>query len=229
MGLKKYLTFFPFLYFIQTRVVLSLNFFFQYIFEIVTSLVIFLFLLKPLYTEAIILFLFHYLAFISIYEIGYIINDTIAIKFEKKPKKRLNIKKSSLFVLLFITVRIITFIFISFYLNYENNFLWWFFYIFLILIFTLHNFLRDINYRIATFQILAFLRFVAPFFSVVDFYYFLLIGNIVAMTYVPYRTLSYMTHRKISYEYISRNYIFRILIFVLPTLFFVMMFFLSNN
>ena len=41
MGLKKYLTFFPFLYFIQTRVVLSLNFFFQYIFEIVTSLVIF--------------------------------------------------------------------------------------------------------------------------------------------------------------------------------------------
>ncbi len=227
MGLNKYLILLPFLYFFQTRVTLSLNFLLQYFFEIATSIVIFLIFFKPFYPEALILFFFHYLAFVSIYEIGYFINDKIAVKFEKKPNKRLNGKISNFFTFFFIIIRLISFVFISFYLNYENNYIWWLFYIFLIFIFSLHNLLSEINYRIATFQILAFLRFVAPFFIVIDSYYFLLVGNIIALTYVPYRTLSYMTHRKISYKSMNRNYLFRLLIFILPTLFFIMIFFLK--
>lgn len=229
MGLKKYLIVIPFFYFIQTRIVLSINFLFQYFLEIVTSIIIFLVLFKPFYLDALTLFLFYYLAFISVYEIGYFINDTISTKYENKPNKRLDNKKSFLFIFFFIIIRLIFFILISFYLDLEHNYIWWFFYIFLILIFTLHNLLREIYYRIATFQILAFLRFIAPFFFILDFNYLLIICNIVALTYVPYRTLSYMSHRKISYRYISRNYLFRLLIFVLPTIFFIMILILKNN
>lgn len=229
MGLKKYFIFIPFFYFIQTRIVLSINFLFQYFLEIVTSIIIFLFLFKPFYLDALTLFLFYYLAFISVYEIGYFINDTISTKYENKPNKRLDNKQSFLFIFFFIITRLIVFILISFYLDLENNYIWWFFYTFLILIFTFHNLLSKIYYRIATFQILAFLRFIAPFFLVLDFYHLLFIGNIVALTYVPYRTLSYMTHRKISYKYINRNYLFKLLIFVLPTLFFIMLLILKNN
>ena len=72
MGLSKYLKILPFFYFFQTRIVFNFNFILQFICEIGTSIIIFLFLLKPLYLDAIFLFILHYLAFISLYEIGYL-------------------------------------------------------------------------------------------------------------------------------------------------------------
>ena len=191
--------------------------------EIGTAIIIFLIALSPFYLNAVILFIIHYLAFIAIYEIGYFLNDTISIQHEKIPNKRLTVNYSNLFSIIFILVRLFFFISITYYLSYQSYYIWYIFYIFLLVVFVLHNYFKNPNYKLATFQMLAFLRCIAPFFAIIDYYYIFLIGNLVALTYVPYRSLGYMKKKALSVDSIRRDYVFRILIFIIPVLFFTML------
>ena len=228
MYLKKYLIFIPLLYFLKTRFVNNLSFFFQYLLEIGSSLLIYLFIFNSLSFEIMILFLYHYLAFISLYEIGYFVNDTISVNYENKPNKRFKEFNSIFFLLFFIFIRFTLFIFITLHLAYENNSLWLIFYFFLLIVFSFNNFFKKIYYKFATFQMLAFLRFIAPFFIILDYYYLFLIGNLVALTYIPYRTLGYISSKKLAYKKIKRDFYFKFLSFFMPALFFLLILFFKN-
>lgn len=228
MYLNKYIITIPVFYFFNTRFINNSNFFLQYLLEIGSPLLIFLFFFNSLSFEIVILFLYHYLAFVSLYEIGYFINDTIAVNYENKPNKRLKGFNSKFFLLFFILIRLVLFIFITFHLNYEYNSLWLIFYLFLLIVFSFHNFIKKIHYKFITFQMLAFLRFIAPFFIILDYYYLFLIGNLVALTYVPYRTLGYIKKKKLAYEKIKRDFYFKFLSFSVPMLFFLIIILFKN-
>ena len=221
MYINKLLFIIPSLYFFKTRFVINLNFFLQYLLEIGFALFIFFFF-NSLSFEIVILFFYHYLAFISLYEIGYFVNDTIAVKYENKPNKRLKKFNSKLYLLFFVLIRLVFFVFITLHLEYENNNLWLIFYLFLLIVFSLYNFLNKTYYRCITFQMLVFLRFMAPFFIILDYYYLFLIGNLVALTYVPYRTLGYIKSKKLAYEKIKRDLNSKLLAFIVPILFFLL-------
>ncbi len=134
-----------------------------------------------------------YLAFIALYEIGYIFNDYFSIKFEVNPRLRIkNIKISLADIIIFIALRISVFLAISYYLKVYSNYSWWIFYIALALMFYLHNILKSKPLKTFTFSSLAFFRFYAPIFP------FLAIAGIintlpgVILFYIFFRTLTYM-------------------------------------
>lgn len=227
MGIKEFLINIPFLYFFNSRVEFNLKFFFQYFFELGFAFIILFYHFNFSLLNAFFNFFFYYFAFISIYEIGYYINDTISIKNEKNPTIRFKSYNSNLPILIFIFIRLSFFIMITLHLNIENNYSWWFFYIFLIIIFLMHNFFREVQYKLISFQMLAFLRFVAPFFLLIDFYLLFLIGNIISLTYIPYRTIGYLNQKKINQK-IKRNLKFKFLIFSIPILFFIILILLDK-
>jgi len=138
-------------------------------------------------------FILAYLAFISVYEIGYIINDFISIKFEEKPRERLgNIIISDATIYAWILIRVITFLFLTHYLHLLSSLNWWIFYAVLIGTFALHNVLKKKEFKILTFISLAFLRFYAPLFPFIEATY--LVNSIIGILlfYVFFRTLTYM-------------------------------------
>ncbi|MEP7076302.1 MAG: hypothetical protein ABI878_10875 [Acidobacteriota bacterium] len=103
-----------------------------------------------------------YLAFISVYEVGYITNDVFSERFETKPRGRAEeIAVSTFSAAGLIGARLIYFLFFTYILGAWSSTLWWTFYATLAVTFALHNCLPS-EFRIATFFGLSTFRFFAP-------------------------------------------------------------------
>jgi len=134
-----------------------------------------------------------YLAFISVYEIGYLGNDVYSVRKEAKPRRRVkDFDPSDATVLVWIGVRLLAFGTISWYLDVLTNPLWLAFYAVLAVFFYLHNALKDKELKVMTFVNLAFTRYLAPVFIFLTPSQLMLIVAPVFLNYVFYRTLMYM-------------------------------------
>jgi hypothetical protein len=143
--------------------------------------------------SALVHFVLAYLAFISIYEIGYLGNDVYSVRKEDKPRRRVkDFDPSDAVVLLWIAVRLAAFGLISWYLHVLTNPLWLAFYLVLAIFFYLHNALKDKELKVMTFVNLAFIRYFAPIFIFLTPAQLMLLAAPIFLNYVFYRTLMYM-------------------------------------
>lgn len=142
--------------------------------------------------DAITSFAIYYLAFISIYEIGYIFNDFVSVKFEKNPRKRLqDYVPSNSVIITWIIIRVLCFIAVIFFEGVYTEVNWWLFYTLLILVFAVHNIIKKSENKIFTFFSLAGLRFYAPLF-------FILPEDVLQQTLPPV-VIHYMFYRTLTY------------------------------
>lgn len=182
----------PFLYFQKTRLNNLKSVLFHAYAEWALGVGI-LFLSGYSVQSAFIKFLVGYLAFIALYEIGYITNDVHSVRHEAKPRKRLKeFNPTNTAVAVWIAIRIATFGLISYYLKVWNDPRWLVCYAILALMFFLHNYLRDKQLKTFTFMNLAFLRFIAPFFIFLTNAQISVWIPAILLHYVFYRTLTYM-------------------------------------
>ncbi len=184
--------FIPFGYFFKTRLNTKSAIMFHGYAEYLLGILLLIYNgLEPL--QAVYSFVLAYLAFISLYEIGYIVNDFISVKFEDKPRKRLGgLQISDATIYTWIVIRIIAFLFLTYYLGMFSSLTWWVFYVVLTAVFALHNVLKNKERKILTFISLAFLRFYAPLFPFMETASLVSSINGIMLFYVFYRTLTYM-------------------------------------
>lgn len=138
-------------------------------------------------------FVLAYLAFISLYEIGYLGNDVYSVRHEASPRRRVkDFDPSNALIGLWVGARLGAFLGISWYLGVLTQPLWLVFYAVLVVFFYLHNVLHDKELKVMTFVTLAFSRYLAPIFIFLLPGQLMLIVAPVFLNYVFYRTLMYM-------------------------------------
>lgn len=190
--MNRILLFFPFGYFLKTRLNTKPAILFHGYAEYLLGILLLIYSgIPPL--SAIVNFIAAYLAFISVYEIGYIINDFVSVKYEINPRKRLGVwNPTPAIIYSWIGIRIASFLFFAYLLNQLSSPVWWGFYLILSFVFFLHNVLRKKGYKIFTFISLAFLRFYAPLFPLVENIWIAQTYLAILLFYVFFRTLTYI-------------------------------------
>lgn len=133
-----------------------------------------------------------YVAFISVYELGYMANDLHAAQKESDGRQRGPQGAGAHWVVAWVIVRITVFMVITEVLEQWRQPAWWLFFMTLALVFTLHNWLEDREMKTATFAWLAWLRFMAPVIFVVQDSQRMGIGLAAALGYVAFRQLGYL-------------------------------------
>jgi len=183
----------PFTYFFKSRLQAAKDIVFHFYYEWLIA-----FLLLYYFTDfnllfSIKFFLAGYLAFISIYEIGYLGNDVYSVRNEENPRLRIkDFNPSNVQLAFWIGFRILIFLSITFWLQVHDQINWWVFYGTIGVFFWLHNVLKQKELKIFTFINLAFTRFLAPVFIALEPGDLSLIAPGILLNYVFYRTLTYM-------------------------------------
>jgi hypothetical protein len=183
----------PVTYFYHSRIKGLRDIIFHGYYEWLPNILILIFLTNQNILQAGQSFILAYVAFISIYEIGYLANDVYSVQYEKNPRQRTGkyvFKKPD--VAVFVAIRILLFLAITFYLDFNTNPVWWITYFILIVNFILHNTIKDKQLKIFTFINLATIRFFAPVFIFIKPDDALNLGPGILLNYVFYRTLTYM-------------------------------------
>ncbi|AMM51670.1 hypothetical protein TH61_11450 [Rufibacter sp. DG15C] len=196
MNIFRYL--FPFSYFFQSRLQKNRDLIFHLYYEWLLAFMLLYFLSNNSFFYVFKDFILAYLAFISIYEIGYLGNDVYSVRNEDNPRFRIenfNPSNSQLFV--WICFRIIVFIWVTFYLNLFLSYTWWVFHCIVAVFFYLHNVLKEKELKVFTFVNLALTRFLAPIFIFLEREDLALIMPSIFVTYVLYRSLTYMDSKKL--------------------------------
>ena len=169
-----------------------------------------------------ILYLFScYLAFISIYEIGYIINDYYSIKFDENSllKERAPSKFKSKTIKFWISIRLIVFTLFCAFLPFSKYQEWYIFYLLLFLIFIFHNLIKKKELKVISFFWLALLRFLAPVIFLVNSDFLNSLFFVASTICVPYRLLSYLDGKELLVMKERKSLYFRVLYFILPAIF----------
>jgi hypothetical protein len=135
-----------------------------------------------------------YLAFICIYEIGYITNDQISEKFEDEPRGRVVREASTAAIFGLIAVRIAVFGLCTAVLGAWTNPVWLTFHGTLAISFLLHNILPN-DMRIATFFSLSTYRFFAPIVLTVDTQILILLIPVILLNNSVYRLSVYLGNK----------------------------------
>jgi hypothetical protein len=210
---------FPFLYFWDTRLK-NANISFHLFFEWIAALVLCVSLSSIGPMKAISFSVVSYFAFISVYEIGYICNDYISVKYEPDGRERLPTDVTIASVTLWVACRILLFVAISLFAlrNFAGAYSWWSFYLLLSFVFLFHNLCIVRDLRVVSFQWLAWLRFMAPIIFVVPNIYVFGIGLAAALSYVNFRALGYLDSKDMLCMPRRRDDIFRLLFFSFPLL-----------
>ncbi|WP_290525574.1 hypothetical protein [Alcanivorax sp.] len=157
-----------------------------------------------------------YLAFISIYELGYIANDLHSAKREVDGRRRGPQDASIFWILLWVICRITVFFVCTILLEKLLDSDWWLFFVSLIFVFLMHNFLNDREAKTTTFAWLAWLRFMAPLIFVVRSDQVIGIGLAAAIGYVAYRQLGYMDSKNLLLMPGRKRTGFRLFFFLMP-------------
>ena len=187
----------PFLYFYSSRIKKGGSIFFNLLFEWIPWLILILCFSKYDSLESIRFLFLSYIAFISLYEIGYIANDYFSINFEEHGRDRAPISFNKKNIIFWVLFRFIIFFLISNYLPFGGIYGWNIIYIILLLFFTLHNLIKDLQLKSITFFWLALLKYIIPVVFIVreeSIYPLLLIATVI---YVPFRFLSYLESKNL--------------------------------
>ena len=182
----------PFSYFFQTRLRTEGGVAFHAVFEWMAAafLVCVVGAAEPL--RALGQTLICYLAFISLYEIGYLVNDLFASRKEAGGRLRGPQGASVTWVAAWFGVRLAVFVAATAIAQKLNSSEWWSFFIGLSVVFALHNMLTDREFKAATFLWLAWFRFMAPVIFVVQDSQRMGIAFAAAMIYSGFRLFGYL-------------------------------------
>ncbi len=193
----KLIIFIPFFYFLKSRLNSFKNLIFHSYYEWIPAFLILVYL--ETYSTAGLAkgLLLSYLAFISIYEIGYFINDFYSTKFEKNPRPRINEDFASYEVVSFIFFRLLVFSLCTYILGFHFDLIWYTFYITLIISFLAHNTITIPAVKTVTFLNLSFYRFFAPIFMFLSEDNFKNILLPIILNYCIFRMLTYMDSKNL--------------------------------
>lgn len=178
----------PFFYFQQTRLNNWKALVFHGVYEWIPVMIFALYSL-PEYGTVLGLLLY-YLAFISIYEIGYLANDQLAHG-ENEGRKRID-RLSKDRIALFVIIRLMIFLLITYFQLQMHSTLWWGWYLVLALQFTLHNVATLPSLKAITFSSLAFIRFLSPVIVLVSSSLIITLLLPVFINYVLFRLFIYL-------------------------------------
>lgn len=137
-------------------------------------------------------FVLGYLAFISVYECGYIANDVLAVRRETSPRERLAAHVGRGTIVAWIGFRAAVFAAVTFVLHEQRSPTWYGYFALIVVAFAVHNSLRQVGLRALSFVVLAFLRFFGPIFAFLSASALKLAAPSVLIAYVLYRALGYM-------------------------------------
>ncbi len=107
-------------------------------------------------------YLLGYVAFICIYELGYLANDTIGLRHDPTPRRRVDFSPSPGFLAGFVAIRLGTFLVVSMALGVATSGLYWAAITALVTTLVAHNTLRAVELKFYTFLQLSLLRFALP-------------------------------------------------------------------
>jgi len=181
----------PFSYFLRTRL-LKGSIAFHVIFEWGAAALLAVLWGRFGIVDSLLWSLASYLAFISLYEIGYMYNDLFVARKEVYGRLRGPQDASPALIYIWIAMRIAVFMAVTVALGALADLRWWSFFAGLCIAFALHNRLGDKEKKVASFLWLSWFRFMAPVIFVLHADQVMGVAFAVALTYVAFRTLGYM-------------------------------------
>ncbi len=205
----------PFTYFYDTRLRHN-SLAFHAIFEWLAAVVLVFAVGHAGHSQALIIAGLSYLAFISLYEIGYIVNDLFSSKREEGGRLRGPQGVSCVWVVAWFVTRLISFLLITIIGGKLLSPEWWSFFASLCVVFSVHNRLTDPEFKTITFLWLAWLRFMAPLIFVIHEAQLFGVGLAAAMTYVSFRLLGYLDGKGLLKMPSRKNSNFRLFFFMMP-------------
>lgn len=205
----------PFTYFFDTRLRAG-SVAFHAVFEWLAAVVMvcLLGMMEPV--QSLLVALLAYLAFISLYEIGYIFNDLFASTKENGGRKRGPQGAGQGWVTAWFTVRLVVFVAATHFAGQMFKPAWWSFFGALCLVFALHNVLVDREFKAATFLWLAWFRFMAPIMFAVQQDQRMGIAFAAAMGYSAFRLFGYLDSKGLLKMPGRQRPAFRLFFFTMP-------------
>lgn len=205
----------PFAYFYDTRLRTG-SVAFHVIFEWLAAVVLVLVLGSVGPAQALLAAGLSYLAFISLYEIGYLANDLFASRKEAGGRQRGPQGASGAWVAAWFVARLAAFMLATIFMGKLAALEWWSFFAALSVVFALHNGLTDRELKAATFLWLAWFRFMAPVMFVVQDSQHLGIGLAAAMAYASFRLFGYLDSKGLLHMPGRQRPGFRLFFFLMP-------------
>lgn len=157
-----------------------------------------------------------YLAFISLYEIGYLVNDLISSRKETGGRKRGPQGAIGFWMGAWFISRLASFALATLLMSKVAAPEWWSFFAALAVVFALHNELKDRELKSATFLWLAWFRFMAPVMFVVQDAQRLGVGLAAAMAYASFRLFGYLDSKGLLQMPGRQRPGFRLFFFLMP-------------
>lgn len=105
-----------------------------------------------------------YLIFISIYEVGYLMNDTWGLRHDETPRRRIDVEYSSAFFVLFIAIRLVVVLSLGLWVGALSSLWFWALLSLLVLAIVTHNIIVRQEIKMATFFQMSLMRFSIPVF-----------------------------------------------------------------
>lgn len=159
-----------------------------------------------------------YLAFVCVYEIGYLTNDLIVAPREPDGRLRGPQGAAAGWIAAWMLARVLVFVLATAVAGHFGDLHWWGYFAALAVIFAGHNFLHDKELKAGTFLWLSWFRFMAPVAFAVPSMYVLGIGLGCAMTYSAFREMAYLDGKGMLKMPGRRRLRFRWLFFMWPLL-----------
>ncbi|MFY8037048.1 MAG: hypothetical protein ACOVMQ_07770 [Cyclobacteriaceae bacterium] len=182
------LAYLPFFYFQKTRLNNAKAFIFHGAYEWVPVFLLAFYYFPAIRTLADVLL--YYVAFISIYEIGYLANDQHAHT-EAEGRKRTE-KLAGWHIALFVSVRLAAFLVVTVVEGQFSSGWWWGWYGLLAIQFFIHNQIQIRSLKSITFSFLAFIRFLSPIFMLIPAVAISTLLLPIFLNYVLFRLFTYL-------------------------------------
>jgi hypothetical protein len=205
----------PFIYFFSTRL-RNGKIVFHIIFEWLAAVIVLLLVGSFPAHKTLVVAAFSYYAFISLYEIGYLVNDLFSSHKEFNGRKRGPQGVNNVWVQAWVISRLSVFLLLTTLLNNLTSVEWWSFFIALCIVFSIHNALTNHEMKVATFLWLAWFRFMAPLIFVVQDSQRMGVGLAAAIIYVTFRLLGYLDSKGLLQMPSRRQSSFRLIFFINP-------------
>lgn len=132
-----------------------------------------------------------YLAFISVYEIGYLANDAWDARRDPDGRARTSIDIGPIWIAAFIAIRLTVWAIIGVSTGWLTQLFWVASYATLVVVFAIHNLVRQPSLRLATFSQLAVIRFIIPVLAVLTDKAVAPLILAALLAYIPLRLLAY--------------------------------------
>ena len=211
----KFVYLLPFSYFYDTRL-RNGSLVFHFLFEWIAAVVLALILGFEEPQKAILSVLLSYFAFISLYEIGYLVNDLVASRKEVGGRLRGPQNADALWLVVWCASRLLVFMSVAILMGRLAAPEWWSFFAALSVVFILHNELIDRELKGITFLWLAWFRFMAPVIFIVQDNQRLGIGLAAAMAYASFRLFGYLDSKGLLQMPGRKRPKFRMMFFLMP-------------